>query len=127
MVGSDGMSGGMNTSWHDLTAEAEFPAEGKLAVLLAGWHVLVLRADDGTYRAVNDRCTHQAALLSPGRVRRGAVMCPLHGARFDVLTGKCLGGGYPDLRTFAVRVEAGRIEVEMPDAPPGPSETPVVM
>lgn len=117
----------MSTTWHDLLTEAEFPAEGKLAARLAGWHVLVLRADDGSYRAVNDRCTHQAALLSEGRVRRGAVMCPLHGARFDVLTGKCLGAAYPDLRTFAVRVEAGRITVEIPDAQPGPGETPVVL
>ena len=117
----------MTTTWHDVTTEAEFPAEGKLAVRLGGWHVLVLRTDEGSYRAVNDRCTHQAALLSPGRVRRGAVMCPLHGARFDVLTGKCLGAAYPDLRTFAVRVEAGRIAVELPDAAPGPGETPVVL
>lgn len=123
MVGGKGVS----TTWHDVTGEAEFPAEGKLALRLGGWHVLVLRADDGSYRALNDRCTHQAALLSPGRVRRGAVMCPLHGARFDVLSGKCLGGAYPDLRTFAVRVEAGRIAVEVPDAPPGPGETPVVL
>lgn len=123
MVGRDRMS----STWHDVTAEAEFPAEGKLALQLGGWHVLVLRADDGSFRAVNDRCTHQAALLSPGRVRRGAVMCPLHGARFDVLSGKCLGGAYPDLRTFPVRVEAGRIEVDVPDAPPGPGETPVVI
>lgn len=123
MVGGNRMS----TTWHDLLPEAEFPAEGKLAARLAGWHVLVLRADDGSFRAVNDRCTHQAALLSPGRVRRGAVMCPLHGARFDVMTGKCLGGAYPDLRTFAVRVEAGQIAIEVPDAPPGPGETPVVM
>ena len=121
MVGSESVS----TTWHDVTPEAEFPAEGKLAARLGGWHVLVLRADDGSYRAVNDRCTHQAALLSPGRVRRGAVMCPLHGARFDVLSGKCLGGAYPDLRTFAVRVEAGQIAVEVPDVPPGPSEMPV--
>jgi nitrite reductase/ring-hydroxylating ferredoxin subunit len=123
MVGSNRMS----TTWHDVMPEAEFPAEGKFAARLAGWHVLVLRADDGSFRAVNDRCTHQAALLSGGRVRRGAVMCPLHGARFDVLTGKCLGGAYPDLRAFPVRVAAGRIEIEVPDAPPGPGEMPVVI
>ncbi len=117
----------MSATWLEVTPEVDFPAEGKLAARLAGWHVLVLRADDGTYRAVNDRCTHQAALLSPGRVRRGAVMCPLHGARFDVLTGKCLGAAYPDLRTFPARVEAGRIEVEVPNAPQGPGEVPVVM
>ncbi|WP_421849939.1 Rieske (2Fe-2S) protein [Novosphingobium sp.] len=117
----------MSTTWHDVLPEAGFPAEGKLAARVAGWHVLVLRADDGSFRAVNDRCTHQAALLSEGRVRRGAVMCPLHGARFDVLTGKCLGAAYPDLRIFPVRVEAGQIAVEVPDAPPGPGEMPVII
>lgn len=117
----------MSTTWHDLLPEAEFPAEGKLAARLAGWHVLVLRADDGSYRAVNDRCTHQAALLSEGRVRRGAVMCPLHGARFDVLTGKCLGAAYPDLRTFPVRLAEGRLEVEVPDTPPGVNEVPITV
>jgi anthranilate 1,2-dioxygenase ferredoxin component len=123
MVGGNCMS----TTWHDLLTEAEFPAEGKLAARLAGWHVLVLRADDGSYRAVNDRCTHQAALLSEGRVRRGAVMCPLHGARFDVLTGKCLGGAYPDLRTFPVRLAEGRLEIEVPDTPPGVNEMPITV
>ena len=117
----------MSTTWHDVMPEAEFPAEGKLAARLAGWHVLVLRVDDGSFRAVNDRCTHQAALLSGGRVRRGAVMCPLHGARFDVLTGKCLGGAYPDLRAFPVRVLAGQIEIEVPDAPPGVTEMPITI
>lgn len=117
----------MSTTWHDLLPAAEFPAEGKLAARLAGWHVLVLRADDGSYRAVNDRCTHQAALLSGGRVRRGAVMCPLHGARFDMLTGKCLGGAYPDLRTFPVRLAEGRLEVEVPDTPPGVNEMPITV
>ena len=115
----------MSESWHPLIAEADFPAEGKLAAQIAGWHVLVLRDESGLWRALNDRCTHQAALLSGGRVRRGAIMCPLHGARFDVGSGKCLGGAYPDLRTFPVRVAEGGIEVCLPDSPPGPSERPM--
>jgi nitrite reductase/ring-hydroxylating ferredoxin subunit len=84
---------------------------GKLAAQIAGWQVLVLRDESGMWHALNDRCTHQAALLSGGRVRRGALMCPLHGARFDVASGKCLGGAYPDLRTFPVRVAEGGIEL----------------
>lgn len=113
----------MGTAWHVLCAEAEFPEEGKLAARLGGWGVLVVRGEDGL-SAVNDRCTHQTALLSPGRVRRGAIMCPLHGARFEVGTGRCIGGAYPDLRRFAVRVADGMIEVEVPDVAPGPNERP---
>ncbi len=115
----------VETAWHALCAEAEFPDEGKLAAKLSGWSVLVLRADDGLH-AVNDRCTHQAALLSPGRVRRGTIMCPLHGARFEVMTGRCVGGAYADLRRFDLRVADGMIEVAVPVMPPGPGERPVV-
>lgn len=116
----------MSDTWHSLIPEAEFPAEGKLAAKVGGWHVLVARTDDGLF-AVNDRCTHQAALVSTGRIRRGAVMCPLHGARFEMATGRCIGGAYKDLRTFPVRVEGGQIEVCVPDEQPGMEELPVVI
>lgn len=114
----------MSETWHTVCAEADFPAEAKLATQLSGWSVLIVRTDDG-YRAVNDRCTHQAARLSPGRVRRGAIMCPLHGARFEAATGRCIGGAYPDLRSFELKVEQGEILVRLPDEEPGPTERPV--
>lgn len=114
----------MSESWLPLLSESEFPEEGKVSTLLAGWHILVVRTDDA-FHAVNNRCTHQAALLSPGRIRRGAVMCPLHGARFEMTTGRCIGGVYRDLRTFPVRVEHGMIEVCVPDIGPGTDELPV--
>lgn len=116
----------MSESWHSLVSESEFPAEGKLATKLAGWYVLVGKTDAG-FLAVNDRCTHQAALLSGGRIRRGAVMCPLHGARFELATGKCIGGAYKDLRSFPLRIENGMIEVALPDEAPTMEELPVVL
>lgn len=116
----------MSETWHTAVAESDFPEEGKLALEIAGWSVLIVRTEDG-YSALNDRCTHQAARLSPGRVRRGAIMCPLHGARFEAATGRCVGGTYADLRRFALRVESGTIEVLVPDAPPGPSERPAAL
>ncbi len=116
----------MSETWHSLIAETEFPAEGKIATKIARWHVLVAKTEDGLF-AVNDRCTHQAALISTGRIRRGAVMCPLHGARFEMASGRCIGGAYKDLRTFPVRVEGGQIEVCIPDEAPGMDELPVVL
>jgi anthranilate 1,2-dioxygenase ferredoxin subunit len=114
----------VSNTWHHLIEEAAFPAEGKLAAQVGGWHVLVARGDDGLH-ALNDRCTHQASLLSGGRVRRGAIMCPLHGARFELASGKCIGGTYRSLRTFELRVVEGMIEVAIPDTPPGMDELPV--
>ena len=111
-------------SWHPLCPELDFPEEGKLAAQLNGWSVLVVRSDEGL-RAVNDRCTHQAAALSPGKIRRGSIMCPLHGARFELASGRCIGGSYPDLRRFDLRIVDGNIEVAVPDEPPSLNERPV--
>ena len=115
----------MSESWHSVIAETEFPTDGKLAARIAGWYVLIGRTEDGLH-AVNDRCTHQAALLSAGRIRRGAIMCPLHGARFEMASGKCIGSAYRDLRTFPLRVTDGTIEVCLPDEAPSMEELPVV-
>ena len=114
----------MTAAWHPLIAEAEFPTDGKYSAKVAGWHVLVAKTEAGLY-AVNDRCTHQAAMLSGGRVRRGAIMCPLHGARFELATGKCIGATYTNLRRFDVRITDGMVEIEVPVAAPGIDEIPI--
>jgi anthranilate 1,2-dioxygenase ferredoxin component len=106
------------TSFHPIIAEADFPEEGKFTTRIGGWNILVCKVDND-FHALNDRCTHAASRLSGGRVRRGAVMCPLHGARFNIATGACIGGPYKALRTFELRVTGGQIEVAIPDDPPG--------
>jgi anthranilate 1,2-dioxygenase ferredoxin subunit len=116
----------MSEAWHPIVAEDDIPANGIHAAVVAGWHVLVARTDEG-FRALNDRCTHQASPLSTGRVRRGVIMCPLHGARFELVSGKCLGSAYRDLRSFPLRIENGMIEVSLPATPPGPEDSPVIL
>lgn len=107
-----------------VAGEGEVPDDGKFAAVVKGWHVLIAKID-GTYHAYNDRCPHAASPLSTGRLRRGAIMCPLHGARFDLATGNCAGGPYPPLRRFDLRVIDGRIEVAVPDTVPGMEDLPV--
>jgi anthranilate 1,2-dioxygenase ferredoxin component len=114
----------MTEAFHAAIAQADFPEDGKFAAQIGGWHVLIAKVED-VYHAVNDRCPHAASMLSTGRIRRGAVMCPLHGARFDLATGGCIGGAYPSLRSFPLRIEAGMIEVAVPTAVPGMADLPV--
>ena len=108
----------MSEVFHDVIGVADFPADGKFVVAIGGWTVLVCQVD-GAFYAVNDRCSHAASPLSGGRIRRGTVMCPLHGARFELATGNCVGAAYPRLRQFALQVTDGRIAVAVPDGPPG--------
>jgi nitrite reductase/ring-hydroxylating ferredoxin subunit len=53
----------------------------------------VVRKRDGDVRAVSSRCRHQLADLSGGSVdRSGCLVCPWHGARYDVDSGAMVEG-----------------------------------
>jgi anthranilate 1,2-dioxygenase ferredoxin subunit len=105
-------------------AVVDFPESGLASISIKGWRILLAReADD--YRALNDRCSHAASPLSGGRIRNGAIMCPLHGARFSLADGTCLGQAYRAIRKFPVRVVGDWIEVEVPDESPYLSEASV--
>ena len=100
------------------------PGESEV-VDVAGWSVLVARLPEG-YRAVLNRCSHVAAALGGGRVRRGNIQCPKHGAMFNLTDGHCIGGAYLALRVFAVSEEDGTVIVEVPDRAPTVDDLPVL-
>ena len=69
---------------------------------------------DGHVFAIDDLCTHAFALLSQGFIEGRTVECPLHQAKFDILTGKCLAApATVDLNRYAVRIEADEIYVSV--------------
>ncbi len=48
---------------------------------------------DGEYFAVSRRCRHQLADMSQGSIDAdGCLVCPWHGARYDVRTGRMVRG-----------------------------------
>ena len=92
-----------------------------LACTVQGRSLVVCRSADGVH-ALDDVCTHAYAKMSEGRLRGARLVCPLHGAAFDVASGRVLAG--PALRPLAVhrvRIVEGMIEVALdPTAPPQP-------
>jgi 3-phenylpropionate/trans-cinnamate dioxygenase ferredoxin subunit len=47
---------------------------------------------DGEFFAIANTCSHRSGDLSKGTIEDGIVTCPRHGSRFDVRTGRNLGG-----------------------------------
>lgn len=115
----------MTEPYTPIIAEKDFPESGKYTAIVQGWHILIVKLDDGSYHAINDRCPHAASHLSTGRLRRGTIMCPLHGARFDLASGACIGGAYPALRLFPIRLHAGMITLALPSDAPSMSDLPI--
>lgn len=107
----------------ELFAADEMEDGASRAVDVAGWPVLVARLPDG-YRAVLNRCSHVAAALTEGRVRRGNIQCPKHGAMFNLTDGRCVGGAYAPLRIFPIAERDGMVVVEVPDEDPTVNDLP---
>jgi nitrite reductase/ring-hydroxylating ferredoxin subunit len=88
-------------------------------VLVDGVDVLVVREGERLF-AIGNRCTHQGAPLSKGRVTFSgsiaSVTCPVHGSTFDLATGAVMRA--PATRpepAYDVRVSEGTIEVRTRD------------
>jgi len=65
--------------------------EVPLAITLGGREFIVVESAGALY-AVPAQCPHQLGPLGVGRVEGGVVVCPWHGDRFDLATGRNLSG-----------------------------------
>jgi nitrite reductase/ring-hydroxylating ferredoxin subunit len=70
---------------------SEIPLGQMKAFKLSEKEILVANVN-GNYYAIANRCTHKNGDLSKGSLDGNIVTCPVHGARFDVTTGKAVAG-----------------------------------
>jgi 3-phenylpropionate/trans-cinnamate dioxygenase ferredoxin subunit len=90
---------------------SELPAGGMRSGVIGGREILICHTREGLF-ALDNICTHAHARLCEGRLRATRLVCPLHGASFDVRDGRVLGPpAVQPLPTHAVRVVDGAIEV----------------
>ncbi|RJG03361.1 Rieske (2Fe-2S) protein [Noviherbaspirillum sedimenti] len=99
------------SSYQIVAEQEEIPPGQSRKVSLEGRDLLICNAG-GTFYAIDDRCPHAGASFEGGRIRGKLIACPLHGARFDLSNGKCLGGAYKPVSCFSVKVEDGQVSVD---------------
>jgi 3-phenylpropionate/trans-cinnamate dioxygenase ferredoxin subunit len=82
-------------------------------VQVDGQNVLLCNVDGEIY-AIEDVCTHDGGALDQGELMGDRIMCPRHGAFFDVKTGDALTlpAIFP-VQTFKVRIDGEDIFVEL--------------
>ena len=99
--------------FHPALALAELPEGRMRCISLAGIEVLICHTREGVF-ALDGICTHAFARMDEGRLRGVRLICPLHGASFDVRDGRVLGPpASRPLTRYAVRVVEGTIEVAL--------------
>ena len=89
---------------------------GSVKIVRAGSIAVGVYNLDGEYYAIEDRCSHDDGPLAEGDfdAEDAVVVCPRHGSRFDIRTGRPLTlPAYEPVDTFAVVVDDGRVKVDI--------------
>lgn len=93
-------------------AASDLPAGSKKAVELQGKSILLCNSN-GQIFAVSNICSHAEEKLECGRMSNGWIGCPVHGARFDLATGRAKNPpATRPISTFPVRLVDEWIEIE---------------
>jgi 3-phenylpropionate/trans-cinnamate dioxygenase ferredoxin subunit len=81
---------------------------------IGGVSIAICRFRDEFF-AVENLCSHALSTFEDGRMRGYRIMCPLHGATFDIRNGDCTGApASKPIRSFPTRIIDDTIEVELP-------------
>jgi 3-phenylpropionate/trans-cinnamate dioxygenase ferredoxin subunit len=98
-------------TWIPIGAASDIAAGDYASVEIDGTFVAVYNID-GEFLAIDDVCTHDGGGLAGGQIDDHQVICPRHGARFCLRTGRALTPpAYEAVRSYATRIVNGIVEV----------------
>ena len=89
----------------------DIPNGGRIYVEFGGMIIVVFNIA-GNYYATGDVCSHDNGPIGDGELDGYQLVCPRHGARFDVRNGKALTlPAVEDIPYFPTRVMDGQVEI----------------
>ena len=109
--------------WIDLGPATDFPESSQACVRPNGVPVVLMNVE-GTFYALQDRCPHAGRPLGDGERAGLTLTCPHHGYTFNIKNGKNIDDpdfGEP-VPTYPVRVESGRVLIQIPPTDPVTSD-----
>ncbi len=98
----------------EIASETDLPNGERLFVEIEGLPIVVFNIA-GQLFAIGDVCSHDNGPLGDGMLDGHLVVCPRHGAEFDIRTGKAITlPAVVDIPAYPVRVADGKIEIGIP-------------
>ena len=86
--------------------------QGKL-VEAEGKEIAIFNCD-GTYYAIGNECPHVGGPLCEGEIDGSTVICPWHGAEFDLKSGEALAPpAEENINTYKVHIDGDLIKIEI--------------
>ena len=90
----------------------DLPDVGGKEVEVDGKRICLFK-QNGEVFATAALCPHKGVPLAVGCVENGAVICAMHGWEFDLWTGNCRNVPGHEVKTYAVKVEDGKIRLKI--------------
>jgi nitrite reductase (NADH) small subunit len=99
--------------WTPITNVENIPLHEGRTVMVNGEEIAIFNLGNRCL-TIESKCPHKGGPLCDGIVSGTAVVCPLHGRRFDLETGMAVRASEPSsVATFPTRVEDGVILVHL--------------
>ncbi len=103
-----------NLEYIEIAPVSELP-NGERLFVEVGERPIVVFNIAGQFFAIGDVCTHDDGPLGDGDLEGFHIVCPRHGAEFDVRSGKAMQmPAVVDIPAYAVQVREGVIFVGVP-------------
>ena len=101
--------------WIEVAA-ADSVAEGEVKTFQVESTRVAVARSNGQLYAVQDLCSHDDGPLGDGTLEEYAIVCPRHGAKFDIRTGAVLlMPAVAPIETYPVMEKDGQIMVAVHD------------
>ncbi|MBI5352528.1 MAG: non-heme iron oxygenase ferredoxin subunit [Chloroflexi bacterium] len=98
----------------EIAPVSELPTGERLFVELGDKPIVVFNIA-GQFFAIGDVCTHDDGPLGDGTIEGFNIVCPRHGAEFDVRTGQVMQmPAVVDIPAYPVKVMDGKIYIGIP-------------
>ena len=98
----------------EIAPASELPNGERLYLEVEGKAIVIFNIADQLF-AIGDICTHDDGPLGDGDLEGFNIVCPRHGAEFDVKTGKAVQlPAVVDIPAYPVQVRDGTIYLGMP-------------
>lgn len=106
-----------SVKWITVAQTSALAPESVIAVRQNGLDLALYRIGEAFY-ASDNICPHAYnGRMSRGFLEGDTIACPLHGAVFEIKSGRAIDGpNCADLKTFPVRVVGNEIQVEIDPA-----------
>lgn len=89
----------------------ELPSGERLFIELGEDPVVILNINGDVY-AIADICTHDDGPLGEGEIEDHEIICPRHGARFDIRSGDVLSlPAVKGVPSYPIRIRDGMVEI----------------